>query len=96
MNHIRQKKASHLVREKKSQENVGEMDTRGQFHQHVYVHRSQNRKKTDDLTVFFTLLGSARAKAAQKLLMKLTPWVNFINTCALLSCILQGASLLVD
>ena len=47
-----------------------------QFHQHsiFIVHRSQKYKKdTDDLTVFFTLLGSAHAKAAQKMLMKLTP-----------------------
>jgi len=28
---------------------------------------------TDDLTVFFALLGSACVKAAQKTLMKLTP-----------------------
>jgi len=38
------------------------------------AHRSQKRKKTDDyLTVFFTLLGSARTKAACKTLMKSTP-----------------------
>jgi len=37
--------------------------------------RADNRsvKNTDDLTVFFTLLGSARTKAARKTLMKLTP-----------------------
>ena len=30
-------------------------------------------KKTDGLTVFFVLLGSGRAKAARKILVKLTP-----------------------
>jgi hypothetical protein len=38
--------------------------------------RSQKRKKTA-LTVFFTLLGSARAKAALKMLMILTLGVSF-------------------
>jgi len=35
--------------------------------------RSQKRKKTDNLTVFFALLGSVRVKAWRKTLMKLTP-----------------------
>jgi hypothetical protein len=34
---------------------------------------------TDDLTVFFTLLGYASVKAAHNLLVKSTPGVNFIN-----------------
>ncbi len=34
-------------------------------------------KKTDNLTVFFALLGSARVKAAHRLLMKWTPGVDF-------------------
>jgi len=42
--------------------------------------RSPKRKKIDDLTFFFMLLGSKRAKAAaHKTLVKLTPAVNFIN-----------------
>jgi hypothetical protein len=36
-------------------------------------------KKIDNLTVFFTLLGSAHAKAASKMLMKLTAGVDFTN-----------------
>jgi len=35
-------------------------------------------KDTDDLTVFFALLGSMSVKAALKTLVKLTPVVNFI------------------
>ena len=38
-----------------------------------YVHSSQRRKKLLNLTVFFALLGSARVKAARKMLVKLTP-----------------------
>jgi len=38
-----------------------------------YAHRSQKCKKTDDLTFFFTLLGSASVKAVSRSLMKLTP-----------------------
>jgi len=33
----------------------------------------------DDLTVFFVLLVSARAKAVHRTLMKFIPGVNFIN-----------------
>ncbi len=33
----------------------------------------------DNLTVFFDLSGSAFVKAAQRMLMKLTPGVNFVN-----------------
>ncbi len=36
-------------------------------------------KDTDDLTVFFMLLRSTSIKAARKMLVKLTPGLNFIN-----------------
>jgi len=36
-------------------------------------------KGTDDSTVFFTLLGSTSVKAECRMLMKLTPGVDFIN-----------------
>jgi len=56
---------------------------RYQFHQHIYTQiyarRSRKRKKTDVLTVFFTLLGSARIKAVGRMLMKSTQGINFIN-----------------
>ncbi len=35
------------------------------------------QKKTEDLTVFIALLGSARVKAANSLLMKWTPGADF-------------------
>jgi len=38
------------------------------------------QKGIADLTVFFVHLRSARVKAAHKMLKKLTPGVNFINT----------------
>jgi len=37
------------------------------------------QKDTENLSDFFLLLGSALVKAAHKMLMKLTPSVNFIN-----------------
>ncbi len=37
------------------------------------LHGAQKRKKIDDLTAFFTLLGSARIKAVCRTLMKLSP-----------------------
>jgi hypothetical protein len=37
------------------------------------VHRSQKRKKTYGLTVFFALLGYVLVKAVSKMLVKLTP-----------------------
>jgi len=37
---------------------------------HTYL---KNKKKTDDLTEFFAILGSARLEAFCKMLMKLTP-----------------------
>jgi len=39
----------------------------------------ESKKKTDNLTVFFALSGSALVKAACKWLVKLTPGLNFIN-----------------
>jgi len=43
--------------------------------------RTDNRsaKKADNLTVFLALLGSAGIKAACRMLMKMTPGVNFVN-----------------
>jgi hypothetical protein len=38
-----------------------------------YTCRSQKHKATNDLTVIFVLLGSKHAKAARKMLVKLTP-----------------------
>jgi len=40
---------------------------------------SKSAKKTDNLSVFFAPLGSVRVKAAHKMLVKLTPGVNFTN-----------------
>jgi hypothetical protein len=37
------------------------------------MYRSHKCKKTDNLTVFFALLGSAHLKADLRMLMKLTP-----------------------
>jgi hypothetical protein len=42
------------------------------FMRRFYVHRSQKRKITNDLTAFFTLLEYARVKVARKTLMQLT------------------------
>ncbi len=46
-----------------------------------YARRSRKRKKTDDLTVFFMLLGSVSVKAVRRTLMKLSPALapSFIN-----------------
>jgi len=38
-----------------------------------YARRSRKRKNTDNLTVFFTHLGSSRVKAARRKFMKSTP-----------------------
>jgi len=43
------------------------------FMRSFYTCRSQKRKKTYDLAVFFALLGSTRIKDVHKTLMKLTP-----------------------
>ncbi len=59
---------------------------RCQFHQHLtqsfYVRRSQKRKKTVKLSVFFVLSGSACKKAASWMLVKSPPdaaWQKCIN-----------------
>jgi len=39
----------------------------------------KSAKKTDNFSVFFVILGSALVKSACRMLMKLTPGVNFIN-----------------
>ncbi len=56
---------------------------RCQFHQRstssFYLRRSQKRKKTDNLNVFFTHLGSLLIRAASKTLMKLTPAVSSVE-----------------
>jgi len=50
---------------------------RGQFHQRsmgsFYAHRSLKHQKTDNMTVFFVLLGCVSVKTAHRVLMKLTP-----------------------
>ncbi len=56
------------------------MVTWGQFHQHFTSTDPKSAKKTDCLTVFFALLGSARIKAAHKKLVKSTPCVSEIWT----------------
>jgi len=43
------------------------------------MRRSQKRKKDNQVVSLFALLGSAPVKAASKMLMKLTPAVNFKN-----------------
>jgi len=43
------------------------------FKYRFYASRSQKRKETVKLSVFFSLLGSAHTKAAHKMLVKLTP-----------------------
>jgi len=58
--------------------------TRCQFHQcfmrSFNAHRSRKRIKTVKSSVYlFTLLGSAGAKAVYRILIKLTPGINFIN-----------------
>jgi len=51
-------------------------ECRAQFHQHLrttFAHADpKSVKDTDNLTVFFTLLGSTSAKFARKKLVKLT------------------------
>ncbi len=43
-------------------------------------------KKIDNLTVFFTLLGSARVKAVRRTLVKLTPGDTLLNPLRTLEC----------
>jgi hypothetical protein len=44
-----------------------------------YARRSQKRKKTDNLTLFFTFLGSTCMKAVRRALMKFSP--SFLTAC---------------
>ena len=65
-----------------SQEVLVKIVNRGQFHQHFtssfYECRSTKAQKdTDNLTVFFALLGSWRIKAAHNWFVKLTPGLCF-------------------
>ncbi len=58
--------------------NVDEIDTWGQFHQHnlraaFTPVTPQSVRTHSSCQYLFTLLGSARAKAAHRTLMKLTP-----------------------
>jgi len=41
-----------------------------------FTQRSQKYKMTEDLTIFFTLLGSTCVKALRITLIKLTPGIN--------------------
>jgi len=54
-----------------------------QFHQHFtcnfYAQRFLKCKKTVKSSGFFVVSGSARIKAARRMLMKLTPGVTFID-----------------
>jgi len=44
-----------------------------------WTHGAQKRKKTNDLTAFLTLLGSARVKAVHRTLMKLSQgWTTLV------------------
>jgi len=73
------KKAFHLVLSKKQRAYVGEIQPWGQFHQLSTRADPESAKKTLKLFVFFTLLGSAFAKAACRMLMKLTSGVPNLN-----------------
>jgi len=47
----------------------------------AFVHADpESAKKTDSLTVFFALLGSACITAARKMLMKFTHYIDFANS----------------
>jgi len=57
-----------------------EIDPRGQFHQHAYAQLlHQKRKKDSQVKSNFILFGRACKKAGQKMFMKLSLGVNFIN-----------------
>ncbi len=45
-----------------------------------YAHRSQKCKKTDDLTFFFTLLGSMSVKAERKYVGEIEPVLLTLKT----------------
>jgi len=66
-----------VIREKLNTWYFDEIYTQGQFHQpsmsSFYMRRFWKHKKTVKLSVFFAFLESARAKAAHRTLMKLTP-----------------------
>jgi len=67
------------------------------FTRSFYTQRSQKRKKTDKLTVFFVFLGSVCVKAERKMLMNLTPGINFttiIRATFFYKCVLCSFSLL--
>jgi len=54
----------------------------GRFHQHLsnsYTRRSQKCNRHWWLDYLFALLGSAHVKSAHKMLLKLSPGLNFIN-----------------
>jgi len=55
----------------------------GQFHQPTLTalraQISKEQQRQSSCNSFFALSGSARVKAACRMLMKLTPGVNFIN-----------------
>jgi len=59
------------------------VDPRGRFPQQFthsfYLQRSQKRKNTVKLSVFFVLLGSQRIKATSKMLVKSTPGCNKVK-----------------
>jgi len=54
-------------------QNTAGVDLTNILTQSFCTRRSRKRKKTDNVTVFFTLLGSGSAKASSNTLMKLTP-----------------------
>ncbi len=49
------------------------------YEQFLHAQIPKAPKKTENLTVFLVLFGSARLKAAHRGLKKLTPRLNFIN-----------------
>jgi len=52
------------------------------FYEHLLLAEIPKEEKdtnTDDLTVFLSIMGFFRVKAAHKMLVNLTPGVNFIN-----------------
>jgi len=59
------------------------MEFRGQFHQHIYAQLyariSQSVRTQSSHQYLFTLLGSTHVKAVHRILIKLSPGVNFIN-----------------
>ena len=66
-----------LGKEKMLQKEESKREGRGQFHQHFthifYVHGSQKRKQDSQLKQLFALWGSARVKAAPKLVDEIDP-----------------------